>query len=145
MDRSVLVGLGGLNQTDVSQRWWSLDPRWRNSKVHSGSSASVEWRRRSEWQNTDECGQMSPTPGLGLVYPLLECCSGSEISSHSHHHLKACPPSPPVSAEIYPGPHLFTKKFQSQIQNQLLILLSLFLVSLMLSFSVIKCQPLLET
>ena len=75
-----------------------------------------------EWRNTDECGQMSPTPGLGLVYP--------------HPHL-----SP---QKFVPGPHLFAKKFQSQIQNQLLILLSLFLVSLMLSFSVIKRRPLLE-
>ena len=65
---------------------------------------------------------MSPTPGLGLVYP--------------HPHL-----SP---QKFVPGPHLFAKKFQSQIQNQLLILLSLFLVSLMLSFSVIKRRPLLE-
>ena len=62
------VGLRNSQQTKTCRRDQaadcsrSLDPRRQNREAHSGPSKSVE-RCHSEWQNADECGQISPTLG----------------------------------------------------------------------------------
>ena len=63
------VGLGNSQETEtcrgdqVTDCSKSLDPRRWNREAHDGLSESAERRGRSERQNADECGRMSPTLG----------------------------------------------------------------------------------
>ena len=82
MNRSVLSCLKELaaetsRGDQVADCSRSLDPRRRNREAHSGPSESAERRGRSERQNADECGRMSPTLGC-------TCRTGTTIPSSKY-------------------------------------------------------------